>query len=146
MIAAAFDYFRPSSLADALTLLARHGDDARALAGGHSLVPAMKLRLVEPRVLVDLSRVPELQGLYLYADYVTNKLWALKYDDKQKRVVANHSIPDKGVPVMSFGEDEQGDVYFMTYTGTGRGIRYAFVRPDHYFFFGKGGSRKRRCV
>jgi carbon-monoxide dehydrogenase medium subunit len=63
MIAAAFDYFRPSSLADALTLLARHGDDARALAGGHSLVPAMKLRLAEPRVLVDLSRVPELRGI-----------------------------------------------------------------------------------
>ena len=63
MIAAAFDYYRPSSLADALTLLARHGDDARALAGGHSLVPAMKLRLAEPRVLVDLSRVPELRGI-----------------------------------------------------------------------------------
>lgn len=63
MIAAGFDYYRPSSLADALTLLARHGDDARALAGGHSLVPAMKLRLAEPRVLVDLSRVPELRGI-----------------------------------------------------------------------------------
>ena len=63
MIAAAFDYYRPSSLADALALLARHGDDARALAGGHSLVPAMKLRLAEPRVLVDLSRVPELRGI-----------------------------------------------------------------------------------
>jgi len=63
MIAAAFDYHRPSSLADALALLARHGDDARALAGGHSLVPAMKLRLAEPRVLVDLSRVPELRGI-----------------------------------------------------------------------------------
>ena len=63
MIAAAFDYYRPSSLAEALALLARHGDDARALAGGHSLVPAMKLRLAEPRVLVDLSRVPELRGI-----------------------------------------------------------------------------------
>ncbi|HEX3152059.1 MAG TPA: PQQ-dependent sugar dehydrogenase [Gemmataceae bacterium] len=73
------------------------------------------------------TRVPELQGHYLYADYVTNKLWALKYDDKLKRVVANHSIPDKGVPVMSFGEDEQGDMYFMTYTGTGRGI-YRFAK------------------
>ena len=63
MIAAAFDYYRPSSLTEALALLARHGDDARALAGGHSLVPAMKLRLAEPRVLVDLSRVPELRGI-----------------------------------------------------------------------------------
>jgi carbon-monoxide dehydrogenase medium subunit len=63
MIAAGFEYHRPSSLGDALAVLARHGDDARALAGGHSLVPAMKLRLAEPRVLVDLSRVPELRGI-----------------------------------------------------------------------------------
>jgi len=63
MISAPFDYHRPSSLADALSLLARHGDDARVLAGGHSLVPAMKLRLAEPRVLVDLSRVAELRGI-----------------------------------------------------------------------------------
>jgi glucose/arabinose dehydrogenase len=74
------------------------------------------------------TRVPELEGHYLYADYVTNKLWALKYDEKAKRVVANHPIPDKGVPVMSFGEDEPGDVYFMTYTASGRGI-YRFTRP-----------------
>jgi len=74
------------------------------------------------------TRVPELEGYYLYADYVTNKLWALKYDEKLKRVVANRPIPDKGVPVMSFGEDEPGDVYFMTYTGSGRGI-YRFAKP-----------------
>jgi glucose/arabinose dehydrogenase len=74
------------------------------------------------------SRLPELDGHYMYADYVTNKLWALKYDEAKKRVVANHPIPDKGVPVMSFGEDEQGDVYFMSYTASGKGI-YRFVRP-----------------
>jgi glucose/arabinose dehydrogenase len=74
------------------------------------------------------TRVPELEGQYLYADYVTNKLWALKYDDGLKRVVANHPIPDKGVPVMSFGEDEMGDVYFMSYTASGRGI-FRFGKP-----------------
>ena len=63
MISAPFDYHRPSSLAEALSLLARHGDEARVLAGGHSLVPAMRLRLAEPRVLVDLSRVAELRGI-----------------------------------------------------------------------------------
>ena len=63
MISAQFDYHAPSSLADVLALLARHGDEARVLAGGHSLVPAMKLRLAEPRVLVDLSRVAELRGI-----------------------------------------------------------------------------------
>lgn len=63
MIPAQFEYHRPSTLADALALLARHGDDARPLAGGHSLIPAMRLRLAEPRVLVDLARVEELHGI-----------------------------------------------------------------------------------
>jgi glucose/arabinose dehydrogenase len=75
------------------------------------------------------SRLPELEGHYLYADYVTNKLWALKYDEKLKRVVANRPIPDPGKPILSFGEDETGDAYFMTYTPSGQGI-YRFTRPD----------------
>jgi glucose/arabinose dehydrogenase len=74
------------------------------------------------------SRLPELDGYYLYADYVASKIWALRYDDKSRRVVANRRIPDPHVPVMSFGEDEKGEVYFMTYADTGRGI-YWFTRP-----------------
>jgi carbon-monoxide dehydrogenase medium subunit len=63
MIPARFEYHRPSTLTDALALLARHGEEARPLAGGHSLVPAMRLRLAEPRVLVDLADVRELRGI-----------------------------------------------------------------------------------
>ena len=63
MIPSPFEYHRPATLAEAISLLSRHGDDARVLAGGHSLVPAMKLRLVEPRVLVDVSRIQELRGI-----------------------------------------------------------------------------------
>jgi len=74
------------------------------------------------------TRFPELGGHYLYADYVTHKIWALQYDDKLKRVVVNRPIPDRGAPVMSFGEDEAGDVYFMTATASSRGI-FRFVRP-----------------
>jgi glucose/arabinose dehydrogenase len=73
------------------------------------------------------KRLPELDGYYLYADYVTNKIWALQYDPAKKRVVANRPIPDPNVPVMSFGEDEMGDVYFMTYSPTGKGI-YRFEK------------------
>jgi carbon-monoxide dehydrogenase medium subunit len=63
MIPAQFDYHRPGTLPEALALLKKHGDDARVLAGGHSLIPAMKLRLVEPRVIVDLGRIAELRGI-----------------------------------------------------------------------------------
>ena len=60
MIPSAFDYFAPRSLDEALTLLARHGPEAKLLAGGHSLLPMMKLRLAAPRVVIDLGRVPGL--------------------------------------------------------------------------------------
>jgi aerobic carbon-monoxide dehydrogenase medium subunit len=60
MIPAPFEYHRPASLEDAIPLLSRHGDDAKVLAGGQSLIPLMKLRLATPRHVVDINRVPGL--------------------------------------------------------------------------------------
>ncbi len=71
MYPASFGYFAPSSLDDALALLAEHGDDAKLLAGGHSLLPMMKLRFVQPAHLVDLRRVSELSGIVRSADALT---------------------------------------------------------------------------
>jgi len=58
-----FEYHRAGSLEEAVDLLARFGDGARLLAGGHSLLPLMKLRLAEPRHLVDIRRIPGLSGV-----------------------------------------------------------------------------------
>jgi 2-furoyl-CoA dehydrogenase FAD binding subunit len=55
-----FDYVRPDTAAEAVALLAEHGDDARVLAGGQSLVPMLNLRLIDAGVLIDISRVSEL--------------------------------------------------------------------------------------
>ena len=63
MIPAAFDYFRPSTLDEALGLLVKHGEDAKVLAGGHSLIPAMKLRLSQPKVVVDIGRIGDLRSI-----------------------------------------------------------------------------------
>ena len=63
MIPGVFDYKRPATLADALSALKSGGDDGLLLAGGHSLVPMMKLRLAQPSVVIDLSGVPELRGI-----------------------------------------------------------------------------------
>jgi aerobic carbon-monoxide dehydrogenase medium subunit len=63
MIPGSFSYHRPATVADAVKLLADLGDDARALAGGHSLVPMMKLRLATPSHLVDLHAVAGLKGI-----------------------------------------------------------------------------------
>jgi carbon-monoxide dehydrogenase medium subunit len=63
VIPGAFNYHRPSSVADAVALLAKLGDDGRAIAGGHSLIPMMKLRLATPANLVDLAGIAELKGV-----------------------------------------------------------------------------------
>jgi carbon-monoxide dehydrogenase medium subunit len=60
MIPANFDYIAAKSLDEALSLLAKHKDDAKLLAGGHSLLPAMKLRLAQPKVLIDIGRIKDL--------------------------------------------------------------------------------------
>ena len=60
------------------------------------------------------SAIPALEGKYLYADYVSGKVWALDYDDEQGRVVGNHLLADEQMPILSFGEDEQREAYFLT--------------------------------
>jgi len=63
MFPGAFDYRAPTSLDEALELLREHGDEARVLAGGQSLIPLLKLRLASPALLVDIGRVPGLQEM-----------------------------------------------------------------------------------
>lgn len=63
MFPSAFDYVRASSVDEAIGLLQQHGEDAKLLAGGHSLLPMMKLRLASPAVLVDIGRIPNLDGI-----------------------------------------------------------------------------------
>jgi carbon-monoxide dehydrogenase medium subunit len=70
MIPVAFNYARPDSLDGALALLAEHGEDATVLAGGHSLLPVMKLRLAAPEVVIDIGRLPELRYIEVRGDEV----------------------------------------------------------------------------
>ena len=63
MIPAEFDYAAPDTLDEAIRALADGGEDAKLLAGGHSLMPLMKLRLAAPSLLVDLRKVPGLHGI-----------------------------------------------------------------------------------
>ncbi len=63
MIPGSFEYFAPTALDEALSLLQEHGDDAKVLAGGHSLIPTMKLRLAEPAVIIDIGGIGSLKGI-----------------------------------------------------------------------------------
>lgn len=88
-----------------------HHDIGKSITGGH---------------VYRGRRLPELAGHYLYADYVTGRVWGLRYDEARRQVVANRSIPGNLNPVMSFGEDEQGEVYFMTTQGQ----LYSFAKAE----------------
>ena len=70
MIPAAFDYIRAGSADEALAALAEHGDEAKLLAGGHSLLPLMKLRLATPAVLVDIGRLDDLSYISDAGDHL----------------------------------------------------------------------------
>ncbi|HWL42317.1 MAG TPA: xanthine dehydrogenase family protein subunit M [Ilumatobacter sp.] len=70
MIPAAFDYVRAGSAEEAISLIGQHGEDAKFLAGGHSLLPLMKLRLAQPSVLVDIGRVSDLSYIRDAGDHV----------------------------------------------------------------------------
>ena len=65
-----FEYFAPNSVDEAVSLLAQHGDGARLLAGGQSLLPMMNFRLVSPEVLIDLNRVDDLAYIRAESDAV----------------------------------------------------------------------------
>ncbi len=68
MIPGAFQYHRPSTLSEAVGLLGDLGEDARPIAGGHSLIPMMKLRLATPEHLVDLGSLSEIKGIQMQGD------------------------------------------------------------------------------
>jgi carbon-monoxide dehydrogenase medium subunit len=71
MKASAFSYARATSVVNALELLAAHGDRAKVLSGGQSLMPAMNLRLLSPELLVDISEIAELRGVSVKGDVLT---------------------------------------------------------------------------
>lgn len=70
MIPAAFEYYRPKDLSDVISLLKEHGDDARVIAGGHSLIPMMKLRMADVPHLIDLQHVSDMDEIEVNADSI----------------------------------------------------------------------------
>jgi carbon-monoxide dehydrogenase medium subunit len=92
VITAAFSYRRAGSVDEALELLGQYGDDAKLLAGGHSLLPLMKLRLAAPEVLIDLGHVPDLSYVRLSGDTV--RIGALtRYRDLHEDPVLREHAP-----------------------------------------------------
>ncbi len=95
MKAAAFSYAKPSSMDEALKLKARHGDGARFLAGGQSLMPALNLRLDKPDLLIDINGLPDLAGIVLAGD--TLKIGALA----RHAAIGRSDVVAKAAPLLT---------------------------------------------
>ena len=75
------------------------------------------------------DRVPQLKGKYIYADYVSGSIWALTYDSSTGKAVRNEQVIDKGIPVLAFGEDQNGEVYYLRDSARGESI-YRFEKSE----------------
>ncbi len=96
MKAPSFDYARPASLAETFALMARHGDDARILAGGQTLLATLNMRLSEPALLIDITRVDALKGVALAtgadgADVLRIGALVTHRELEESEVVAGHA-------------------------------------------------------
>ena len=103
MIPGAFEYVRPTSVEEAITALVEHGDDAKVLAGGHSLLPLMKLRLAMPAVLIDISRIPGLSYVRVDGDEVAIGAGTRHHELEKDEVAAAE------VPILPYVASQVGD-------------------------------------
>ena len=103
MIPAAFDYVRAGSAAEAISLIGQHGSDAKFIAGGHSLLPMMKLRLAQPAVLVDISRISDLSYIKDAGDHIAIGAMTRHMDVEKSSVLAQHA------PLLAHAASHVGD-------------------------------------
>jgi carbon-monoxide dehydrogenase medium subunit len=103
VIPAAFDYVRAGSAAEAVAALVEHGDEAKLLAGGHSLLPLMKLRLATPSVVVDVGRLRELSYIRDEGTHVAIGALTRHHDLETSDVLADHA------PVLQYAAGCVGD-------------------------------------
>ena len=103
MIPAPFEYKRVGSAEEAISLIGQYGDDAKFLAGGHSLIPLMKLRLAQPTVLVDIGRVKDLSYVKDAGDHVAIGALTRHMDVEKSPVLKQH------VPLLAHAASHVGD-------------------------------------
>ncbi len=125
MIPAAFDYQVPKTLEEALRLYERHGDEAKILAGGHSLLPLMKLRLAQPRYIIDIGR---LRGM----DYIReeNGKIAIGALTTHTEIAASELLREK-CPLLAETADEIGDVQVRNRGTIGGSLAHADPAADY---------------
>lgn len=104
MIPAAFEYKRASSAEEAISLIGQFGDEAKFLAGGHSLIPLMKLRLAQPTMLIDIGRIKDLSYIKDAGDHISIGALTRHMDIETSVVLKAH------VPLLAHAASQVGDV------------------------------------
>jgi carbon-monoxide dehydrogenase medium subunit len=125
MIPPVFDYHAPHSVADALTLLGQLGGDAKLLAGGHSLLPMMKLRFAQPAHLIDLNRIAELRGIRDEGDVI-----AIGAMTSENELIASPLLKAK-VPLLAEAARQIGDPQVRNRGTIGGDIAHGDPGNDH---------------
>ncbi len=125
MYPASFEYVAPGSLQEAIKLLGQHGDDAKLLAGGHSLIPSMKLRLLEPKFLIDISRLPDMNGIREQEDTLVIGALTLHAD------VAASDVVRRRVPGLGEAAGRIGDPQVRNRGTIGGSVAHADPNADY---------------
>lgn len=124
MFPASFGYVAARSVKEALELIAKHGEDGKLLAGGHSLIPAMKLRLQSPGMLIDLGTVPSLRGVKVDGNQLVIGALTVHAD------VAASDLVRKHVPGLSDAASVIGDVQVRNRGTIGGSVAHADPAAD----------------
>ena len=124
MFPANFGYVAARSVEDALQLMAKHGEDGKLLAGGHSLIPAMKLRLQSPQTLIDLGTVPGLRGVSIDGNSLVIGALTVHAD------VASSELVRKHVPALAEAAAMIGDVQVRNRGTIGGSVAHADPAAD----------------
>lgn len=123
MYSANFEYFRPATLAEAISILSQN-KDAKLLAGGHSLIPAMKMRLATPVALVDIGRIKELSGI----SFANGKLTIGAMTTQG--AIATSDVVKKNCPILAEASAQVGDTQVRNRGTIGGSIAHADPAAD----------------
>lgn len=124
MIPASFDYITPGTLDEAVRALAAHGEEAKLLAGGHSLLPLMKLRLANPKLLIDISKIPGLSGISQQNDKIIVGALTTHYQ------IESSALAQKKCPLLSQTARVIGDVQVRNRGTIGGSLTHADPSAD----------------
>jgi carbon-monoxide dehydrogenase medium subunit len=125
VIPATFEYTRATSLDDALAKLRAAKGDAKLIAGGHGLVPLMKLRLTEPKMLIDISRIPDLAGIRQRGDSIEIGAATVHHD------VASSQLLQQMCPMLAEAAGEIGDPQVRNRGTIGGSLAHADPSADY---------------